>query len=78
MTVTAVVAALTVVAGVPAAVTVVAAVPAVPAVPAVVPAVVTVAAVAATVKSAPTRWADRHLMKTRQRARTTRAMLMRL
>ena len=36
------------------------------------------AAVAATVKSAPTRWADRQLMKTRQRARTTRAMLMRL
>ena len=51
-----------------AAVTVVTVVPAVPAVP----------AVAATVKSAPTRWADRHLMKTRQRARTTRAMLMRL
>jgi hypothetical protein len=39
---------------------------------------VTVTAVAATVKSAPTRWADRQLMKTRQRARTTRAMLMRL
>ena len=93
MTVTAVVAAVTVVAGVPAAVTAVAAVPAavtaVAAVPAVVavpavtvvPAVaavaVTVAAVAATVKSAPTRWADRQLMKTRQRARTTRAMLMR-
>ena len=51
-----------------AAVTVVTVVPAVPAVP----------AVAATVKSAPTRWADRHLMKTRQRARTTRAMPMRL
>ena len=44
----------------------------------VVPAVPAVPAVAATVKSAPTRWADRHLMKTRQRARTTRAMLMRL
>jgi hypothetical protein len=34
-------------------------------------------AVAATVKNAPTRWADRQLMKIRQRAHTTRAMLMR-
>jgi hypothetical protein len=41
-------------------------------------AVVTAAtAVAATVKNAPTRWADRQLMKIRQRAHTTRAMLMR-
>jgi hypothetical protein len=31
-------------------------------------------AVAATVKNAPTRWADRQLMKIRQRAHTTPAM----
>ena len=40
-------------------------------------AVTAVTAVAATVKNAPTRWADRQLMKIRQRAHTTRAMLMR-
>jgi hypothetical protein len=34
-------------------------------------------AVAATVKNAPTRWADRQLMKIRQRAHTTPAMPMR-
>jgi hypothetical protein len=34
-------------------------------------------AVAATVKNAPTRWADRQLMKIRQRACTTPAMPMR-
>ena len=33
---------------------------------------------AATVKNAPTRWADRRPMKIRQRARTTPAMPMRL
>ena len=61
-----------------AVVAVTAVVPAVTVVPAVPAVAVTVAAVAATVKSAPTRWADRQPMKTRQRARTTRAMLMRL
>ncbi len=40
-------------------------------------AVTAATAVAATVKNAPTRWADRQLMKIRQRARTTRAMPMR-
>ena len=40
-------------------------------------AVTAATAVAATVNNAPTRWADRQLMKIRQRAHTTPAMPMR-